>query len=269
MNYIFFIIIFFTLTSCSAYQSALEAKSQTIVINTPMVEGASCSLKDNRGNKWYLNGTPGAVTVKSGHPPLSIICSKTDYKKTIAILLDKKKDLMKLDNQKVTPEASTEFVSKTPRLVPNVLEEATGFVLDPYAQISTQYPAEISIWMEPKTWESEQAKREWIFEKQVDENKSMVASYAQGEEDKKYEAAKQAKKEASDDTWEQRKEAILAPLKQGSEKITNPETYNWFWRSKDSIQQTAPSAAFSNKNPDTIGSDADKPTPDAGFYSHE
>lgn len=239
------------ISGCSAVESAQLAKSRTVVINTPLVEGAQCTVKNNRGVSWYVRSTPGDITLKDGHPPLTIICTRKGYKKTVIQVGDERKNLLTLDDQRLMPEISSGFISKTPRLVPGILEETAGFAQDPFASIATKFPSQISVWMEPIEWESEDEMRAWNFEKKVYENQMMAENTEKKHEEKAYVEKKEAKtianRKESAERWERVKKdvvetvmdpvqkVIVEPYEQMTTKIKDPETYSWFWKTKRKV----------------------------------
>ncbi|OGT36989.1 MAG: hypothetical protein A3F11_09275 [Gammaproteobacteria bacterium RIFCSPHIGHO2_12_FULL_37_14] len=65
----------------SGCASIVSGTSQRISVSTAPAKGASCSLENNKG-KWYLNNTPGTVTVNRSFNDLQINCKKPGYTPT-------------------------------------------------------------------------------------------------------------------------------------------------------------------------------------------
>lgn len=66
---------FFLLTGCA---SIVNGTKQPISVDTPPVQGAVCSLSNNK-RTWYVNNTPGSVTVHRGYQDLEVTCKKPGY----------------------------------------------------------------------------------------------------------------------------------------------------------------------------------------------
>lgn len=66
---------FVFLTGCA---SIVNGTNQSVSVNTTPAGGASCSLENDKG-KWYVNQTPGSVTVHRSFQDLVINCKKTRY----------------------------------------------------------------------------------------------------------------------------------------------------------------------------------------------
>lgn len=71
LNYLFLIIF----TGCA---SITETKNQSISVNTGEVTGAMCELRNSKG-VFYVNSTPGTVTVRQACDQLVIVCKKKGY----------------------------------------------------------------------------------------------------------------------------------------------------------------------------------------------
>lgn len=154
-------IILFLLSGCVEVE---RIKQQSIVLRTPHVTDAKCVLSDKRGTAWKVKKTPGVVTVRAGNAPLNIVCEKKGYRKTI----------------KSVEEERVNF-----RNYPGFLEEVSGFVQDPFSNIATKYPDEIAVWMEPLQWESEEAMREWAYDKNIYEKQQEAIRIAREEEERR------------------------------------------------------------------------------------
>lgn len=194
------IAVFFLLAGCgSIMESVQNANTQNILIQTPRVEGAECRVSDGMGRKWNVWETPGAVAVQEGHPPLVIVCSKKGFKKSVLTINEKKEEILTIDGKRVDFSIFGDFPTKFPRLIPAAIRETAGFVQDPTGSISTEYPNTITVWMEPKAWESEEQMREWAFDREVQNRADFNSDeeFRLSEEKRKADrrAAKKARKE--------------------------------------------------------------------------
>ncbi len=63
------------MTSCA---SIVSGTNQSVSVNTGSVNGAMCSLENNKG-KWYVNGTPGSVVVNRSFSDLAVNCTKSGF----------------------------------------------------------------------------------------------------------------------------------------------------------------------------------------------
>lgn len=130
------------LTGCSTW---INGPMQTITLVTPEVEGASCTLTNEKGESWHLASTPGRVTIKRSIAPLSIICSKPGYKQAVEII-----------NPHLTKAAMS-----------NIFNAGIGGVVDFRKSTSHDYPPEITLWLEPKYWQSEFERQSWEGKKRL------------------------------------------------------------------------------------------------------
>lgn len=64
-----------SLTSCA---SLTTGTNQNVSVKTGNIQGALCSLQNNKG-KWYVNGTPGSVVINRSYNDLSVDCTKSGY----------------------------------------------------------------------------------------------------------------------------------------------------------------------------------------------
>jgi len=60
------------LTGCA---SIVSGNHQSLSVNTPLQKDATCSLKNDKGT-WYVNRTPGSVTVQQSFKDMLIHCEK-------------------------------------------------------------------------------------------------------------------------------------------------------------------------------------------------
>lgn len=74
---VFTTIIAMNLTSCA---SIVSGTNQSVSVDTGSVQGADCTLKNNKG-KWYVSNTPGSVVVNRSYNDLLVECSKSGYPK--------------------------------------------------------------------------------------------------------------------------------------------------------------------------------------------
>jgi uncharacterized protein YceK len=66
--------------SLSGCASIVSGTHQTISLETPPTRDALCTLENNKGT-WFLNSTPGTVTVQRSFEDLNIHCEKKGYRK--------------------------------------------------------------------------------------------------------------------------------------------------------------------------------------------
>lgn len=64
------------LTGCA---SIVNGTNQPVSVETPPVEGAVCTLTNDKGT-WYVNSSPGSVTVHRSYVDLDVSCRKPGYK---------------------------------------------------------------------------------------------------------------------------------------------------------------------------------------------
>ncbi len=60
------------LTSCA---SIVNGTNQSVAVNTTPTKNAMCTLTNDKG-KWYVNQTPGSVTVHRSYKDLIVDCKK-------------------------------------------------------------------------------------------------------------------------------------------------------------------------------------------------
>src|SRR3990167_5002643 len=72
-NFIF--ILSLGLTGCA---SMIGGTQQTVSVETKNVEGADCTLSNNKGI-WYIKNTPGSVVVNRSFSDMHIKCEKPGY----------------------------------------------------------------------------------------------------------------------------------------------------------------------------------------------
>lgn len=127
---------------------------QSVAINTPYAEGATCRMKDDRGNRVYLDETPGIVTLKRGYGPLHIICEKAGFKKTMILVEER------------YPADITE----------NLMDNVVAGMSDITRDVGKQYPETITVLLEPEVFNSNQEEIDWLTVKRslVDKYQSVV-----------------------------------------------------------------------------------------------
>lgn len=125
--------------------------SQSITISTEKnVTGAKCELTDTKGGQWYVNNTPGTVSVHKGDGPMTVICRKDGYKPATLIVEE----------------------SVAGATLGNILiGGGIGIFIDAMSGSAQRYPDQIIVWVEPEQWDSEQARMEWFKEKEAFEEK--------------------------------------------------------------------------------------------------
>lgn len=62
------------LTNCA---SVTTGQNQSVSVNTGNHAGATCTLANDSG-KWFVNSTPGSVTVKRDYSDLNVSCNKAN-----------------------------------------------------------------------------------------------------------------------------------------------------------------------------------------------
>ncbi|HLB42382.1 MAG TPA: hypothetical protein VJN02_05965 [Gammaproteobacteria bacterium] len=75
------------LTGCA---SIISGTKQSVSVNTEPTRGAMCSLENNKG-RWFINSTPGSVTVNRSFNDLQINCEKPGYKPALKMVGSKTK----------------------------------------------------------------------------------------------------------------------------------------------------------------------------------
>lgn len=78
MKKIFYVMSLFLLTILTSCASIVDGNQQSISVKTGEVKGATCMLSNNKGT-WYVNNTPGSVTVHRSYTDLNVDCKKKGY----------------------------------------------------------------------------------------------------------------------------------------------------------------------------------------------
>jgi hypothetical protein len=205
----------------SAIDTIKLSRTQNILVQTPMADGARCTLTDATGRKWKVRSTPGNVAVDDGHSPMQVICTKAGYKNTVETVTEHKEELLTIDGKRVTISMYEQFPTKAPRLIPTAIKETSSFFIDPTGNLSTKYPDSITVWMEPLKWESEKYMREWAYEKSIWQKEATLVAEEEKETDdarKVVRRQKQAKREKQHKEW-------YATAKDIGEKALDANTY--------------------------------------------
>ena len=80
MKSLLFVLIAIILTGCATITTGT---TQSILVDTFNVQGATCKGVDARGREYYWPNTPSATTVQKGDAPMIITCEKAGFKKTV------------------------------------------------------------------------------------------------------------------------------------------------------------------------------------------
>jgi uncharacterized protein YceK len=75
------LILVLTLCSISALTgcaSIVNGTHQSVSVHNGQIEGATCSLSNNKG-QWFINRTPGSVVINRSFDDLQISCKKRGY----------------------------------------------------------------------------------------------------------------------------------------------------------------------------------------------
>jgi hypothetical protein len=213
------------LVGCSAYEAAILARTQTILVKTPHAEGAKCTITDARGRSWRVRKTPESVAVEDGHSPLHVVCKKRGHKTTTLTVGEIKEELLTIDGKRVSAGIYDQFPTKMPRLIPTAIKEASSFVLDPTGNVSTKYPDEITVWMEPEKWESEKQMIAWAYDREIEGNRDFLDEEEARIKDEKRKAIRRAKKKAREEKRKEILDKTLKTAKDVAKKAVDIETY--------------------------------------------
>lgn len=133
------------LNSCTSFSNA---NKQTVIVETPMVEGVECDLTDNIGNRWGVSQTPEAVTISNGHGPMTLECYKNGYKKTVVQIKERYPHEM--------PIKEYQYMVRT----------GVSFVKDFTHDVGKRYPNVLVVLMEPRSFQDEEERIDWLAAKQ-------------------------------------------------------------------------------------------------------
>lgn len=127
--------------SMSACSTITTGTTQSMTVETPMTEGATCTLRDSKQAHWVVKSSPGTVEVTKGDGPMKVTCEKAGLETT----------------SKVVQEG---FAGMT---LGNVLiGGGIGFIVDAASGAAQEYPDVVQVWMKPVNWVSEAYKQEWM-----------------------------------------------------------------------------------------------------------
>lgn len=145
-----------SVAALGACSTITTGTSQPFTVKTANLEGAKCDLVDSKGTRWTISDTPGTREITKGDGPLTVTCSKSGYK-TASV------------------DVAEYFAGAT---LGNILiGGGIGLIVDAASGAAQEYPDEVTLWLEPKTFSSAAAKDAWFAKKDV------------------YEAAQKAEKE--------------------------------------------------------------------------
>lgn len=138
------------LTGCATVVSGTQ---QSIFVETPFTEGASCTLQDSKHGNWYLQSTPASISVLKGNGPMNITCKKQGF-------------------QTASVSVEDEFAGAT--LGNIILGGGIGVFVDAASGAAQKYPDKVVIWMKPQKWASTAQRKEWedakaAYEKEIAE----------------------------------------------------------------------------------------------------
>lgn len=133
------------LVHISGCATLVKGSDQELTLTTEKsVAGAECELTDAKGEKWHAADTPAIVTVKKGNGPMTVICKKEGYKTTTAVIEE--------------TVAGATFGNI-------ILGGGIGVLVDAASGAAQHYPQQITVWMEPLEWKSEEERIAWNSEK--------------------------------------------------------------------------------------------------------
>jgi len=78
---LFTALLLTTLVGCACITTG---QNQSVSVNTGTNSGATCSLSNDEGT-WYVNSTPGSVTIKRSYSDLAVNCKKDDKTGTATV----------------------------------------------------------------------------------------------------------------------------------------------------------------------------------------
>lgn len=134
----FLTILVLSLTTTACIKPS-TLHNQTVIVETPEADNASCDLVDSKGHSWYLHTTPGTATIKKGYGPLTVTCERSGFRRT-AVLVEEEYMEAKYNH---------------------IINSAYSVLKDPSAHAGTKYPERIIVLMEPKQFANEQERIDW------------------------------------------------------------------------------------------------------------
>lgn len=138
------------LTGCATIVSGTQ---QNVFVDTPHVAGAECKLTDSKNGSWYLDSTPGSVSVLKGNGPMNIVCTKAGYERGVV-------------------SVDEEVAGATFGNI--VLGGGIGIFVDAASGAAQHYPDKVIIWMKPKQWASPADRKAWESQKADYERKAQA-----------------------------------------------------------------------------------------------
>ena len=126
--------------SLGACSTIVSGTQQSVFVDTPKVDGASCKLTDSKTGTWYLPTTPGSVSVLKGDGPMNVVCNKDGYE---------------------TGMTSVDESIAGATFGNIILGGGIGFLVDAASGAAQKYPDKIVVWMKPKSWSTPQDEKAW------------------------------------------------------------------------------------------------------------
>ncbi|MBT3372701.1 MAG: hypothetical protein HOA08_22425 [Rhodospirillaceae bacterium] len=146
--------LMFLFSGCA---TVVSGTTQTVFVETPKVNGASCKLNDSKAGVWYLPSTPGSATVRKGDGPMNIVCDKNGY-------------------ETATTSVDETLVGAT--LGNIILGGGIGIFIDAASGAAQQYPDKIVVWMRPRKWPSAKEEEAWHRDKKAYEDEVLAKAKA-------------------------------------------------------------------------------------------
>jgi hypothetical protein len=148
------------LINLSACATIVSGTQQSMFVDTPELEGASCKLTDSKSGTWILENTPGSVSVAKGNGPMNITCKKNGYK---------------------TATTSVEEEVAGATLGNVILGGGVGILVDAASGAAQKYPDKTVVWMQPVSWKSIEQRHTWE-EKKKDYDLAQAKAEAEKQE---------------------------------------------------------------------------------------
>ncbi len=153
----------------NACASVVSGTQQSVFVDTPMMDGATCKLTDSKNGTWYLVSTPASVTVAKGNGPMNVVCEKAGYNTGVT---------------SVDEEIAGAMWGNTIFWWAYIIDAATG--------AAQKYPDKVVVWMKPKEWKSPDEEASWNAEKRKFEEAQAKAKAKAEEEARQRSEAKTA-----------------------------------------------------------------------------
>lgn len=84
LKYVKCFLILASLLSLEGCASITTGTNQSLSVNTEPEKGATCQLSNDKGT-WYINNTPGSVTVNRAYSDMTILCKKGEKSNVIKV----------------------------------------------------------------------------------------------------------------------------------------------------------------------------------------